>query len=626
MMGTAVGYVRVTSERTNASPVDLPERKPVRFHWLLTLLRGCLRAALWFLIFLAGLWSALALYYSNLPGALRPVAAAVFVVASVFALFFLKPRRKGWLAFSVLFVVVVLYWLLIPPSNDRRWRKDVAVLAHADIKGNLVTIHNIRNFDYRTTTNFDVRYYDKTYDLDKLRSADFLMSFWAPIPFCHTMVSFGFEGGDYLCVSIETRPEEHEAFSPLAACFKQFELIYVAGDERDLIRLRTNIRDETVYLYHLQTTPDGLRRFFLRYCARMNELWARPEWYCTLTRNCTTDIPRRDGRPYGLFPESWKIIINGFVDRFLHRTGSLDQRLPLDELRRLGHINTRGQMAGDTPDFSQRIREGIPELPPLPTMAREKPGVSNTWLVFDPFSATWGIGRILVNLLPLVIGAAVGGPMWVVTTLVLLRSDHGVSKAAAFVAGAITVRLLQFVLFSRIFGKVLNSGGESELGFLSSILMLLAGIVLLITAVKTWFKETDPEAPPSKWMEALGRVSAPVAFGMAVVVMFLGYKQWVFTLSAIAVIDEANLGRIASVIAYLLFVAAVQSLMLAPIIAKAIAPAQSSKIVAATLSRLERNSRAITIGVSLVFAVWFLSRSAAELLGQPGAALTAETW
>lgn len=243
-----------------------------------------------------------------------------------------------------------------------------------------------------------------------------------------------------------------------------------------------------------------------------------------------------------------------------------------------------------------------------------------------PLATTWDIGSILVNLVPLVIGAAVGGPMWIIMTLLLLRSDHGVTRAGAFAAGAFTVRLLQFVLFSRIFGRVLNSGGEAELGLMTSILLLLAGIVLLVTAAKTWFKETDPEAPPSKWMAALERVSAPVAFGMAVVMMLLGFKQWVFTLSAIAIIDEANLGRIASVVAYVLFIAAVQSLMLAPIIASAVAPAKSSKTVVAMLGWLERHSRAITIGVSLIFAVWFLFKSAAELLSQHGAALTAESF
>lgn len=358
-----MGPLSVTPERDTARP-DPPETKPVRIGWLSRVLRWIGRAALWSLIFITGLWSVLALYYSNLPGVLRPVTAVIFVIAAVAVLVFLKPRLYSRLAYFGLFAAVVIYWLLIPASNDRAWRKDVAVLPHADVNGNHVTIHNIRNFQYRTTADFDVRYYDKTYDLDKLRTVDFFMSFWAPMPFCHTMVSFGFEGGEFLCVSIETRPKEHQGYSPLAACFKQFELIYVAGDEHDVIRLRTNIRDESVYLYHIQTTPDAMKRFFLRYCKRMNDLWVRPEWYCTLTRNCTTDIPRRDGRTYGLFPESWKIIINGFVDQFLHRTGSLDQSVPLVQLRKLGHINTRAQTAGDAPDFSHRIRETIPDIPP----------------------------------------------------------------------------------------------------------------------------------------------------------------------------------------------------------------------------------------------------------------------
>jgi hypothetical protein len=364
-----MGPVKLTPEHVAAETVELPETKPVRFGWLARLIRGCGRAALWFLIFITALWCALALYYSNLPESLRPLATVLFVVASVVVLFFVKRRLYGRLAHFGLVAAVIVYWLLIPPSNDRAWRKDVAVLPHADIKGNLVTIHNIRDFHYRTRQDFDVHYYDKTYDLNKLRSVDFFMSFWAPIPFCHTMMSFGFADGDFLSVSIETRPTEGRGFDPLAACFKQFELVYVAGDERDVIRLRTNVRDEAVYLYHIQTTPDAMKRLFVRYCERMNELEARPEWYCTLTRNCTTDIPRRAGRTYGLFPESWKIIVNGFVDKFLYREGSLDRRLPLIELRRLAHINTRGQMAGDAPDFSHRIRETIPDIPETPETA-----------------------------------------------------------------------------------------------------------------------------------------------------------------------------------------------------------------------------------------------------------------
>jgi hypothetical protein len=191
------------------------------------------------------------------------------------------------------------------------------------------------------------------------------------MPFCHTMMSFDFGGGDVLCVSIETRPEEHEAYSVLASCFKQYELIYVAGDERDLVRSRTNLRDEALYLYHIDTTPEAMRRVFLRYCKRMNDLKAHPEWYYILTRNCTTDIPRRDGESRWTLPESWTVLLNGFVDRYLYTEGSLDRRLPLVELRKIGHIDTRAQNSDKDPEFSHLIRMGIPELQPSATVTKK---------------------------------------------------------------------------------------------------------------------------------------------------------------------------------------------------------------------------------------------------------------
>lgn len=318
--------------------------------------------ALWCLISFSVLWSALALYYSNLPVWLRPWTAGLFVAAAAAALFWLKPRRRAIGMFFALVAIVLVYWSLIPPSNNRPWRREVSVLPWAEVKGRQVTVHNIRNSEYRTATDFDLRHYDRTFDLDRLQNMDFFMSFWGPIPFCHTMLSFEFEDGEFLCVSIETRPEEREGYSVTASCFKQFELVYMAGDERDLVRMRTNLRDEAVYLYHIDTTPEAMRRMFLRYCARMNDLRAHPEWYFIITRNCTTDIPRRHGENRWLLPESWKVVINGFVDEFLYDEGSLDQSMPLVELRKAGHVNTRAQLADKDPDFSLRIREGIPKL------------------------------------------------------------------------------------------------------------------------------------------------------------------------------------------------------------------------------------------------------------------------
>jgi hypothetical protein len=340
--------------------------------WWIRAIRRIGLIIVWGVIGFVVLWCALALYYSNLPASLRPWVAWLFVTASVGVLFFLKPRRRGFGVFLALVTaVLVYYWGYIPPSNDRHWRKDVSVLPWAEIDGNHVSVHNIRNSEYRTATDFDLHHYDRTFDVNQLRSMDFFMCFWAPMPFCHTMMSFGFENGDVLCVSIETRPEEHEGYSALASCFKQYELIYVAGDERDLVRSRTNLRDEAVYLYHIDTTPEAMRRVFLSYCRRMNDLKAHPEWYYILTRNCTTDIPRRDGQSRWTLPESWKVILNGFVDQYLYREGSLDQRMPLAELRKAGHINTRGENADKDPEFSRLIRAGIPELERATTVTKE---------------------------------------------------------------------------------------------------------------------------------------------------------------------------------------------------------------------------------------------------------------
>ena len=166
------------------------------------------------------------------------------------------------------------------PSNNRDWQPDVAVLPYADITGNQVTIHNIRNCDYRTETDFDVHHYDRTFDLDALRTVDLYLVTWGSPHIAHTMVSFGFTNGDYVCFSIETRKEKGEDYSAVKGLFRQFELTYIVADERDLVRLRTNYRQgEEACLYRLQVTPEQGRKLFLDYLRRANELHEHAEWY-----------------------------------------------------------------------------------------------------------------------------------------------------------------------------------------------------------------------------------------------------------------------------------------------------------------------------------------------------------
>jgi hypothetical protein len=221
---------------------------------------------------------------------------------------------------------------------------------------------------------------------------------------------------------------------------------------------------------------------------------------------------------------------------------------------------------------------------------------------------------VVANLLPLIVAAAVL-PAWIIITLLLLRGKGGVIKAAAFAAGALAVRLLQGILFGLIFGAATDGADEQEASVIASTLLLVVGILLLVTAVKKWRKEDDPDAPPPQWMTALGGLSALKAFGMGALLMAVALKQWVFTLSAIAVIEEAQLDPAGSVLSYLFFVLAAQSLVLAPVIAAALAPAQSARLLDATLGWLERNNRVITIAVSLIFGAWFLWKGLTGLIG-----------
>jgi Sap, sulfolipid-1-addressing protein len=224
------------------------------------------------------------------------------------------------------------------------------------------------------------------------------------------------------------------------------------------------------------------------------------------------------------------------------------------------------------------------------------------------------MAQVIVSLLPLVIGASFGAPMWVVMTVLLLRGEEGTTKAAAFASGAMTIRVLQGIFFGYVFISALSAGGELGVHFMASTMLLMVGVLLLATVVKTMLKEEDPDAPPPRWMAILNRVTAPKAFGMGAVLMVIGIKQWVFTLSAIAVIDEAQLGLGKSVLAYLLFAFAAQSLVIVPIVLSALARNQSGKSLERLLRVLQLHGREITIVASLIFGVWFIMKGVSGLM------------
>jgi hypothetical protein len=324
----------------------------------------------WLLVLCSAAWGVLALYYfDHFSATLRTGLAAIFGLMSLVALIGFALSRLRWrvlAVYLVLFAALLSWWFSLAPSNDRDWQPDVAILPYATIEGDLVTVHNVRNFNYRSETDYTPAYYDKTYDLRKLDGVDLIATYWMGPAVAHIFLSFEFQGGDHLAFSIETRKEKGESYSTIKGFFRQYELYYVVADERDVIRLRTNFRKdppEDVYIYRVQGPIENGRRLFLKYIEQVNSLRDRPEWYNTLTTNCTTAIWMNARINPGHPPLSWKILATGYVPEYLYGLGRLDTSMPFADLQRRSHINARAQAADGAADFSRQIRAGLPDEP-----------------------------------------------------------------------------------------------------------------------------------------------------------------------------------------------------------------------------------------------------------------------
>jgi hypothetical protein len=311
------------------------------------------------------LWAAAALWIDGPKArevAVLLVAGFIFAEVAVFA--FLRTWTGAFVAGAVLVLGVLVWWLAIPASNDRDWQPDVARLPTAAIDGNRVTITNVRNFQYRSETDYTERWETRTYDLAKLRGVDLFLSYWGPTEIAHTIVSWEFEDAPPLAISIETRKERGEQYSALLGFFRQYELYYVVADERDLVGLRTNHRGEQVFLYRFRAGPQFARALLLSYLGQINDLAEKPKWYNAATHNCTTTI-RFHGMQAGIQnPLDWRLFLNGHLDELLYERGDIDTSQPFPEMRVHSDITARAKAAGDAPDFSMRIREGVPPRPP----------------------------------------------------------------------------------------------------------------------------------------------------------------------------------------------------------------------------------------------------------------------
>ena len=271
----------------------------------------------------------------------------------------IKRIAKGLgLIIGTLVIVYVVFALFTPPKTDRDWNTDQIVEPKISIDGDVVSIKNIRNFTYRTTSDYTPGYYDKTFNLDEIKSVDFMVEPFSTNPgAAHTLLTFGFNDGSHVAISVEIRKEKGESFSAIKGLLRQYELTYVIADEHDVIGLRANYRHDQVFLYPIKTDKEKIRNLFLDMIARADKLQREPEFYNTLTSTCTTNLVSHVNK---LVPDrisfDYRILLPGYSDRYAYELGLIDTDLPFEQARTKFNINARAEKYADSPDFSKMIR------------------------------------------------------------------------------------------------------------------------------------------------------------------------------------------------------------------------------------------------------------------------------
>jgi len=309
-------------------------------------------------------WTFGAVWFDAPFGNGNKVAAVLLAITFAVVLIFVRPFWRKLAVVAVLFAGVLTWWLTLSATNDSDWQPDVAKEAWADIQGDEVTFHNVRNCDYRTEADYTARWETRTIRISQITGIDLAINYWGSPWIAHPIVSFQFADAPPLCFSIEIRKEVGQAYSTIGGLYRQFELIYVVADERDVIRLRTNYRKEDVYLYRTTVSPAQARERFLEYIGSLNALRNTPRWYNAVTTNCTTSI-RTQHPPNERVPWDWRILLNGKGDELMYeRHVIVTGGLPFTELKSRSLIDTRASAANDSPDFSQLIRQGLPFAPP----------------------------------------------------------------------------------------------------------------------------------------------------------------------------------------------------------------------------------------------------------------------
>lgn len=316
------------------------------------------------IMLLSSIWAVLALWYQapgGVPG--RMLCCALWLLGLAGCMYWLWAGQGGWqatLGYLMMFALLMLWWSGIRPSHERNWADDLVYISTGELEGNRVRLHHVRNFDWRSPEDYDIRWESREYDLRRLRSVDMITSYWGLENIAHVLVSFGFDGGEHLAFSVEIRREQDESFSEIGGFFKQFELAIIASDERDVVRVRSNVRNEDLWLYRINLNPADARELFRSFVVQANRLAEHPRFYHTITGNCTTIVYSMMKKIVAGLPLDYRLLLTGRLPAYVHEVGGMMPGMELEELQRRGRITERARAAGDDPRFSALIREGVP--------------------------------------------------------------------------------------------------------------------------------------------------------------------------------------------------------------------------------------------------------------------------
>lgn len=314
-------------------------------------------------VIIATAWAVGALWYQLPVPPFARVSAAflcgVLGLATIVAIF-TKLRNWSLLLFLLCFVLLLTWWSTIKPLEHADWAPEVTRQVTGTRNGDVLTLNNVRDFEWHSKTDFTERWVTRSYDLSKLQTADLFLSQWGNPNIAHVILSFGFEGDDYIAWSVEVRRRVGGAFSPVADLFKSDPLVIIASDERDVVGVRSNFRGEDVQIYRLRAPPEAARALLLEYVQDANALSTTPEFYNSITTNCTTTVVKMMRAVGDAVPLDWRLIVNGYLPEYAYERGALDTSLPLADVQERAHIVERAKAAGRTPAFSRLIRVGVP--------------------------------------------------------------------------------------------------------------------------------------------------------------------------------------------------------------------------------------------------------------------------